>query len=159
MGGYHNVMEYSAAHQVMLFGGGNFWDPSPENTPNSRDLYRMDASGNVVKILNTPIDIRLTDQTGGGHPGTLITADPVSGKFLILNKDKLFYELDAIKNTWQQLTSPPINSHAVSASIRAYGVVMYVTSDKIWLYKHHADCQNCPVPSIPTGLNLVVHNK
>jgi len=155
MGGYHNVMAYSKAQKIMLFGGGNDWDPSPANTPNSRDLYWMNAAGDVKKITNVPFYIRLNDQTGGGHPGSLITADPVSGKFLILNKDKLFYELDAVTDTWNEITpTPPISSHSVSAPISEQGVVMYVSSDSVWLYKHTLSCDDCPLPSVPSGLKI-----
>ncbi|MCF6263051.1 MAG: hypothetical protein L3J24_05630 [Xanthomonadales bacterium] len=143
MGNYHNVMQYSPVHQVMVFGGGNDWDPVPENIPNSRDLYRMDASGSVIKMTDAPFNIRVTGGSGGSDPGTLISADPVSGHFLLLNKQKLFYQLDPMANKWLQIPdTPPISSHAVSAAISEYGVVMYVTGNKVWLYKHD-DCAAC----------------
>lgn len=158
MGGYHNVMEYSAAQKVVVFGGGNDWAETVAATPNSNDLYRMDADGTVTKLTNVPFYIRVTDQETGGHPGTIITADPVTGNFIILNKQKQFYELDAARNSWRQLTTvPPINSHAVAAPISNHGVIMYVTKNKVWLYKHSDPCLDCPVPTAPTGVTITVN--
>src|SRR5499427_3031004 len=81
MGPYHNVAHYSAAHKVVLFGGGN----------NSKDLYRLDAEGNITKIKPAPVEV--------GINTAVVMSDPVSGDFLVLHKDDNFYALDPVKDS------------------------------------------------------------
>lgn len=155
---YHNVMEYSPVQKVLVFGGGNVFSSPYDPSSNRKDLYRMDASGTVTRLTDAPFYLRVT---GGGagesFPGSNITVDPVSGKFLVLNKDKQFYELDALANTWRAITNvPAIPAHAVAAAVSNYGVIMYVAETKVWLYKHSDACQNCPPPATPTGLSVTI---
>lgn len=73
MGPYHNFAEYNPVHKVVICGGGN----------GSSDLYKVDASGSVMKMKNAPI--------GLGIQQTIITVDPVSGDYLVLATGGLFY--------------------------------------------------------------------
>ena len=152
MGNYHNIMQYSPVQKVIVFGGGN----NAQLVAN-RDIYRMDAQGVVTKLTNAPYDIRISDGQVAGQPGSLITDDPVSGKFLIMNKAKAFYELDAVANSWRRLPDSPISGHAVSAAVSNYGVVMYVTEFGVWVYKHNEACQNCQIPATPTGVGVTIN--
>src|SRR5262245_21877731 len=84
MGVYHNFAEYSPVHKVVLLGGGN----------GSRDLYKLDAAGKVTTQKQAPI--------GVGTMQTIVTADPVSGDFLVFGKAGVFYVYDVVRDEWKE---------------------------------------------------------
>jgi hypothetical protein len=125
MGGIHNIVEYNPVHKLVVFGGGN----------KSGDLYKMDTSGTITKLKNAPLEIRIA-----GSSGTLFTVDPTSGKYIVLNKDKSFYEYDVILDNWTlQNEFAPVSSYAIAVPISTYGVIMFMEQGnppKVYLYKH-----------------------
>jgi len=151
LGNYHNFAEYSPVHKVMLFGGGN------SGVPQNQELYKMDVDGSITKLNDAPggAKIRITADSSSSN-GTLIKSDPVSGKYIVLTINKKLYEYDVVSDIWKQLSDPPITSHAIATAIPEHGVIMYVSGDVIYLYKHE-DCSSCAplVPaSTPGGLIL-----
>src|SRR3990172_5169055 len=62
---YHEFTEYDPVHKIILFGGGD----------GSNALYKLDSLGNVTQMNNPPIGLGITK--------SIITVDPVSGKFLV----------------------------------------------------------------------------
>lgn len=132
MGPYHNVAQYSAKQQGVLFGGGN----------GSKKLYRLDADGTVATDLKeAPTEI--------GINTTVVTSDPVTGQFLILTKDDKFYAYDAKADTWKELPTEGMpfamkgsSFDVVATPVAAHGVTLFFTAArkglKVCLYKHAA---------------------
>jgi hypothetical protein len=123
MGPYHNIAKYNPADRSVIFGAGN----------GSKALYRLDARGNMSKLEDAPFVIRISS--------TVVTADPVSGNLLVLNretKNKL-HALDLKKNKWNQLADAPITD-GVAAAIENHGVTLFFSNRpaKVYLYKHAA---------------------
>ena len=147
MGGYHNFAEYNPVHKVVLFGGGN--------NPGSRKIYKLDASGQITALRDAPIDL--------GIQQTIVTVDPVSGKYLIFGNSNNFYAYDISTDTWQlqsgslPIFTAPIYSPAVhgivATPISNYGVNMFVkchiSTCSVYLYKH-ASGSGTPPPTAPT---------
>jgi hypothetical protein len=65
---YHNFAVYSPVHKVVLFGGGN----------GSSNVWTLDVDGNITQKTNAPISMPIHS--------ALITVDPVSGDFLVMQK-------------------------------------------------------------------------
>lgn len=121
MGPYHNIAKYNAVDKSVIFGGGN----------GSKQLYRMDAQGDVTPLKEAPCVLRISS--------TVTAIDPVSGDFLVINSDDKgkFYALDVKKNEWRSLPDAPILDGA-SAAVDAHGVTLYFANrpTKVFLYKH-----------------------
>ncbi|MEX0718707.1 MAG: hypothetical protein WD066_19085 [Planctomycetaceae bacterium] len=137
MGVYHTFSEYSPVHKVVIFGGGN----------GSSDLHKLDAERNVTTLKKSPLNV--------GTMQTIITADPVSGDYLVFGKDGSFHVYDVTKDEWtkQDTTDVPIFKptrqptilvwHVTASPVSNYGVTMfvkYVATDEprgwVYLYKH-----------------------
>jgi hypothetical protein len=126
MGAYHNLAEYSRVHNIMLFGGGNYGE---------RLLYKMDASGAVTKIAEPPVDV--------GINKALLTADPVTGDFLVLsgeNSSDSLYVYHVNTDVWETLGPNPgiNNAFCVVAQISTYGVICFLSNSSwpVLLYKY-----------------------
>ncbi|HKU15964.1 MAG TPA: hypothetical protein VJQ52_16335 [Steroidobacteraceae bacterium] len=142
LGPYHNIAEYSPVHKVMIMGGGN----------GSRALYRVNASGQITRLKDAPIEIGVTN--------SIVTVDPVGGNFLVFGRNKSFYEFDPIRDTWAPLAKPPFVDltsdfpdiqGAAAGPVQRYGVIMVTKYDgnasKVYLYKHkHSDPVVAPKP-------------
>ena len=133
---YHNFGEYNPVHDVMILGGGN----------GSHAFYKIAADGTVSRQTDAPISLAVTD--------TIISVDPVSGKYLIWNTAGQFYEYDVVADSWLQLsqgTMPVFNANSVEAPIDTYGVVMFVryqsTSSFVWIYKHSESTGSLVAPT------------
>jgi hypothetical protein len=129
MGGQHNIAKYNSGHGVMLLGGGDTW-----NGPVSRDIHRLDANGIITTLRPAP--------TGVGITQSVITDDPVSGKFLVISGGK-FYAFDIMSDTWELLSDPSPFGHdgTVAARVDNYGVTMFIHAEyfknpRAYLYKH-----------------------
>jgi hypothetical protein len=139
---YHEIARYNPVHKVVVFGGGN-----DSKGYRSRDLWKLDASGQVSKLRETPLPIGVT--------GTIFTVDPVSGKYLVFGRQGQVYEYDVTSDTWTELKGPqpPIFTFGpdlkgsavfgcVATPVSNHGVVMFVKYDrensKVFLYKHAA---------------------
>lgn len=143
IGAYQNFAKYNPVHNVVLFGGGQ----------SDRHMYKLDASGNVTALHDAPIPI--------GIMNTIITPDPVSGKYLIFGNAKDFWVYDVVSDTWTQqsgqapIYDPPVDIPAVFGTIVApistYGVNMFarchISNCHVYLYKHYSD-NTPPVVSI-----------
>ncbi len=135
---YHSVIEYSAARNLAVFGGGNVAGSK---------LWRLNPDGSSVALASVP------SGKGVGMQQGLLVDDPVTGNFLLLSAGEL-WELDPTGNgTWNRMngsrTPPaevgvpgPTNPQAVIASsISTYGVVAFITQPNqtggnVFLYKH-----------------------
>ena len=141
VGGYENFAEYNPVHKVIIFGGGN------DGTNIHHELYKMDAIGKVTRLKDAPIPLRITG--GPSSVGTLVTVDPVSGKYLILTSEKKLFEYDVIADSWKLMpTAAPITSNAVATPVNTYGVVMFVAAKAVYIYKH-GECSSCKIPTPP----------
>jgi hypothetical protein len=97
----------------------------------------MDAGGTITKLKNAPIEL--------GIRQTIVTVDPVSGKFLVFAKNGDYYEFDAVNDSWtkkgvRDLKDSYGDLNTVATPISNYGVVMLVVGDfsnsKVYVYKH-----------------------
>jgi hypothetical protein len=131
MGPYHNVARYSAAHKVVLFGGGN----------NSKDLYTLDAKGKITRLKPAPVEV--------GINTAVLTVDPVSGDFLVLHRDDRFYSFNPITDTWKTLDTKGMpfamkgsSFDVVATPVSNHGVILFFTAArkglKVCLYRHAA---------------------
>ncbi len=141
LGGYHSIAEYDPVHNVFLIGGGN----------DSQIMYK------VTIVSGRPVRTRLNDApftigVGEGDQHTNVTADPVTGEFIIYRRSTgTFYGYNIMTDTWRTLGTsgdgrmPPIPStsggtSAVAAPINSYGVIMYIGQNgsqaSVYLYKH-----------------------
>lgn len=149
MGPYHNVASYNPVHKVVIFGGGN----------DSRQLYRMDASGVVTPIANAPV--------GVGILQSIFTVDPASGKQLLFGSAGGFYEYDVATNRWATLSSSGVPLFAstdnriwmrVAVPISTYGVVAFLTDGPQVLLYRHSSASSSPIdttpPAPPSGLSV-----
>ena len=135
MGSYHNIALYNPVYNVVLFGGGN----------GDNHLYKLDSAGQVTALKPAPILI--------GIEQSIVTVDPVGGKYLVAGNSNNFYVYDVVADIWDLQTGAlPIftGSHytpavfgIVAAPLSTYGVTMFVkcyTNDcHVYLYKHYAD--------------------
>lgn len=135
---YHSVMEYSAPHNVAVYGGGNA-QPSR--------LWRLSSDASFQEMPEVPAGKAVGVQRGN------LVADPVSGNFLLLSAGEL-WELDPSgSGSWTAQTGArvpppevgvpgPSNPEGViSSAITDYGVVVYVTQSSrtggtFYVYKH-----------------------
>lgn len=119
MGEYHNVALYNRARKTVIIGGGN----------GSKLLYEVDPNGKISRLPDAPCVIRVSS--------TVITVDPVSGDLLVLNTDagKQFLALDIPQRGWKSLPDAPISGGA-AVSIDTYGVTLFFSASKVYLYKH-----------------------
>jgi hypothetical protein len=157
IGDYHSIAEYDPVHDVFLIGGGN----------NTRAMYKVSI------VAGVPVRTRLGDAAwefgvGETDPHTNITADPVTGEFIIYRKlTGIFYGYNIMTDTWRQIgisgdgRMPPLptgtGTSPIAAAVNSYGVIMYVVNTgstaAVYLYKNAAagppDTIN---PAAPTQL-------
>jgi hypothetical protein len=155
MGTYHNIAEYLPVHKVLIFGGGNDSPSYPGDQ--SRMLYKMDSAGNITRITDAPVGIGINQ--------SVVTADPVSGNFLVFSSNGSIHEYNPATNMWSLLSGPPhtlVNRYgdleSVAIPIPNHGVVMVLKADgdqsKVYLYKRpsgvtsSATVGGYPMPSL-----------
>jgi hypothetical protein len=119
---------YNPVHKLVLWGGGN----------NSSVVYKIDQTGEITQMKNSPGSIRVCT--------SIITVDPISGKFLVYYAGGSFYEYDVTKDNYSTLSLPPADlrtsltcgAGVVAAPVSNYGVVMFLCQNpaKVFLYKH-----------------------
>jgi hypothetical protein len=149
MRSYQNFSRYSPAAHAIWFGG---------TTP----IYKYDASGNFTTLKPAPFNL--------GIQSSVISVDPVSGKYLILPEMGAgvtqFWQYDLSTDTWLQLpnTVPTalysgpspfgVGDGLIVAPISTYGVLMYVKynfgQSAIYLYKH---APSTPPTTSPCDVN------
>jgi len=126
--GYHSLMRHNPYRNEVLMAGGN----------NARRIVaRLKKDGPLELLKELPVDL--------GIRSDKLTVDPVSGRYLIMQRDKQFYEFDSDKNEYRLIddftkTPWPFGRYdmPVVAFIPEYGVTMWVGTSKVWLYKHDA---------------------
>ena len=154
IGTTHILAEYNPIHKVVIFGGGNH----PElNSNGTKFLYKLDASGNVSKLNDAPIELRV--QSGSSNKvGTTISVDPVTGAYLIITSERDLYTYDVTKDYWQKQNPAPFDSrNTIVTPISNHGVVMFTKYDrngnkaKVYIYKHadKEDTQPSPFNNPP----------
>src|SRR2546422_2811883 len=134
MGSYQNFAKYNPVYHVVLFGGGQ----------GDTHMYKLDSAGLVTGPRAAPIPM--------GIQNSIVTVDPVSGKYLIFGNSNNFYVYDVNADTWslQSGTVPLYTTPAnpalfgiVAAPVSTYGVTMFVrclgANCHVYLYKHYAD--------------------
>jgi hypothetical protein len=152
MGPYHNVAVYNPVHKIVLFGGGN----------DSKNLYKINAAGNITKIADAPTNV--------GIAASVLTVDPVSGKYLLISNSRTFYQYDVLADSWSSLNASavPVFEPAketdfnfygtVAVPISTYGVILFMKYDdgqsKVWLYKHTASVPDTTPPALPRNLSV-----
>jgi hypothetical protein len=136
---YHEVADYSPGKNVMVYGGGN-------DAPTR--LWRLDASGNVSPLTNTPAG------TAVGVQGGTLVLEPQSGNFLLLSNAELWELNPDGAGTWAAQVGtrappsglgspgPGLTRDGIQAcAIPEYGVVAFIkqtssTGGAFFLYKH-----------------------
>jgi hypothetical protein len=125
--GTYTYGAYNAFHKVMIFG---------QNAAS----YKVNEQRSVSQIASPPFTL----YDGGGYLPT-ITADPVTGEYLVLTPTtRQLYTYNVTTNAWQQRSSPTkpnlANNSVIAEPIPNYGVTMYVachaTNCKVYVYKH-----------------------
>ncbi|MEM9056225.1 MAG: Ig-like domain-containing protein [Pseudomonadota bacterium] len=158
MGERAAFIEYNPVHQRLLFGGG-----VSGNSPATvrYEVYVMDANRQVVRQADAPLGLAITK--------SIVTVDPVSGKYLVFGNGDKFYEYDVLTDTWRQLTTyvpfldtvfEPENEvfGTVAAPVSTYGVVMFLqylgSGSKVWLYRHEdSGPPDATPPGVPGALS------
>ncbi len=122
--GYHSLARHNPFREEVLFAGGN----------DSQAVVVLPKEGKPKRLKDfpEPLTVRLS----------ILTVDPVSGRYLILVPGKKFYELDSEKNEYRLIddftTTPyPFGRYdaPLVAYIPEYGVTMWADK-KVHLYKH-----------------------
>lgn len=135
MGAYQNFAKYNPVQQVVLFGGGE----------GDRHIYKLDSAGQVTALKDAPIPVGIME--------SVVTVDPVTGKYLIFGNSNDFYVYDVTSDNWTLQTgatppifSPPVHDPPISgivvATVSQYGVNMFVkcyrNDCRVYLYKHNS---------------------
>ncbi|MEL7448528.1 MAG: hypothetical protein AAFN78_04920 [Pseudomonadota bacterium] len=148
MGTRANFIEYNPNHGVLLFGGG--WIAPKTFSPKA---YLMNGDGKIKATAEAPVGLGIT--------ASIITVDPVSGRFLVFANRGVFAEYDPEGDAWRTLDRrvPFLETHyqrgkasvaTVAAPIPEYGVMMFLQylgsgkgGPKAWLYRHCTDGPDC----------------
>lgn len=135
---YHSIMEYSAVKNVAVYGGGN-------GAPTS--LWRLSSNGSFVTMPDVPAGKAVGMQRG------LITADPVTGNFLLLSAGELWELNPSGAGSWARqggsrvppgavgIPGPNQTDAVICSAIPPYGVIAYIKQPSssgatFFLYKH-----------------------
>jgi hypothetical protein len=133
---------YNPVRKVIVFGGGS---------RGGRKWRQLDATGKISLLDDAPMDSYACNHA-------LFTVDPNSGKHILIRPTDyqkstgyLFFELDITKALGSQWTErkdleaavPQLNVSvknmvlfSVVVPLPEYGVVMCMSANKVWLYKH-----------------------
>lgn len=134
MGDLNNVAEYNPIHKCVLLGGGNGGGTS---------LHKLDQTGKIHSVKTPPTSVGVTV--------SVLTVDPVGGKYLLFGSNGTLYEYDPVGNNWSTVSTGNKEalfvhnrgdgaSAAIAVPIPEYGIIMVITWDfwrsKVLLYKH-----------------------
>ncbi|MEO1573777.1 MAG: hypothetical protein AAFU65_02340, partial [Pseudomonadota bacterium] len=127
-GDYHTFAEYNPVHGVVWLGSGN---------NDTRATYRLDANLNLTRMANAPFSLNV--------PNAIQVADPVSGKYLVLNRNNnTWWEFDIIANTWSQISGmtnkPGIADPIMAVPLPEHGAIMLYNNQgpTVHVYRHTA---------------------
>lgn len=127
MGPYHNYATYNAALGQVLFGAGN----------GSDQLYLLDGSGAAEPIAAPPRQFHPSPD----DPSTfrILTADPISGRFIAIAPAGDVFEYDAGTDQWTQMGYSAPENLQIAIPVSTYGVVLYVSLEPaMYVYRHTA---------------------
>lgn len=154
----HDVARYSPKKGMIIFGGGDV----------TNGLWRMNIDDKTVTRISTPgvpIDIR----------ASLLTADPVTGEFLLFANAGNVYQYDIPNDRWNKINvnfdrlysnlNPYRNGrdmqNVAAIPIKEYGVIALINwnfnQTELLLYKHDDGAIELPpaaqaAPASPTAL-------
>jgi len=124
--GYHSLARHNPFREEVFFAGGN----------NSQAVVILSKHGKTKRMRDfpVPLTVRLS----------IVTVDPVSGRYLVMAQGRKFYEFDSEKNEYRLIddfkkTPWPFHHYdaPLVAFIPEYGVSMWADR-KVHLYKHNA---------------------
>ncbi len=128
---YHTVVEYSAVHNVAVYGGGK---------SNANRLWRLSSDGSVTSMPDAPMSI--------GMQNANLVNDPASGNFILMGSGQLWELNPTGTGRWTRMGSipsgvgdPAAPDGMISCAISDFGVIAYITQDSssggtFFLYKH-----------------------
>lgn len=134
--GIHGVMEYNPLHKVMVFGGGDSRDGA------ARTFYRMDAQGKIERLKPAPVHVNC-------RPSSKFLCDPVSGEYLAAEfRTGKVYAFHPIRDEWKEIAGLRFPD-GLGVSVDTYGVLMFCTGNKVYVYKHKPvfDESSTPAPA------------
>ncbi len=123
--GYHGLARENPFREETLFLAGT----------HSEAVAIVDKDGNIRQMKDAPFTT--------GIRGTILTVDPQSGRYLIMNTGaQELYEFDPESNEYRLIddfrrTRYP--GQLLAAFIPEYGVSMWTGTDKVYLYRHNPD--------------------
>lgn len=140
IGELHAIIECNPVHNVCIFGGGDA----------TSAVWKLGANGVATPVAPAPFGDFSTRYCE-------TTVDPVSGDFLVFNRNNQFYKFDVTDGAlgrWTLIANgssvPPFNGydgvhatfHSVAVSVPTYGVIMVPQwrggGSKVFVYKHSA---------------------
>lgn len=133
--GYHSLARHNPYLKEVLLAGGN----------DSRTIVVLSKEGTLTQKKNFPVDLeKFTIRS------TILTVDPLSGRYLFLIPDKKFIEYDSIKDEYRLIddfskTPWPFDRYdsPLVAHIPEYGVTIWAAG-KTHIYKHKI-CTSKPI--------------
>jgi hypothetical protein len=153
---YRNFARYNPVHKVVLFSIAGFGD---------RRLFKLDRNGVVTRLKDAPIGLGIMCPCDA--PAAIILADPVTGDYIVIEKDtKALWRYDVGTDTWTKtstqvparvFTSAPDNPifSVAAATIASYQVHWFTSCDaancRVHLYKYAAG-PAVPVPNAPAAV-------
>ncbi len=144
-GSIHTFAEYNPVHGVVWLGGGN---------DNDFANYRLNADLTLTRMANAPFSMTV--------PNAIQVADPVSGKYLVLNRNNnAWWEFDIIANQWSQISGmankPAISDSIIAISLPEHGAIMLYNESprRVHLYRHTASSGTAPMVSLTASPSTV----
>lgn len=138
--GYHSSSRYNPRRKDMLFIGGN---------ESRRTVDLLTADGAIKHMRDAPFDftIRADD----------LTYDPVSGRYLVLLRDRTLWEYDADRDEWHLARDmrgaaqgwPFGSGGIVPVPIDELGIVFWIMQNGALLYRHRSASLTRPEPVPP----------
>lgn len=133
--GYHSIARHNPYLKEVLFAGGN----------DSNAVVAVNKEGKIIQKKGFPIALeKFTIRS------TILTIDPVSGRYLFMVPGQLLIEYDSIKDEYRLVddfskTPWPFGKYdtPLVAHIPEYGVSMWADS-KTHIYKHKL-CSQAPI--------------
>ncbi|MBL8029026.1 MAG: T9SS type A sorting domain-containing protein [Fibrobacteres bacterium] len=124
--GYHSTGRHNPFREEILITGGNY---------STNVMMRIKKDGTIERLNDSPVKM--------GVNSSIISVDPVSGRYLIKGADSAgvdcYYEFDSDRNSYRKLNLPKIWSTydmPTCAFVAEYKVVMWQYGNKVYVYKH-----------------------
>lgn len=133
--GYQSLMTYNRKRNEMLWIGGN-------DSANTQMVTLIDSQGHVTAMNDAP------DEVATGISGARIFYDPVGGNYLLLDNSQdtgVMWEYSPEQDEWRVAVDYAKPEHEwwpgpycghVMVPLDGYGVIMWVTTYGVRLYRH-----------------------